>query len=380
MLIQVLTCAVEKMLIKVIKILLFLFVVRQLIWLILLAGFHKTMWNHWPGPCRNVAPIEEGAEDIVVTKEGMAIISSGVDISYRGELTDPRFKNAEGKLFSFNFNNPTKNATKLDFKADFEFKPQGMSLWEADNGVKHIFVVNHRKAGEYVEIFKLSGTVEKPVVEHVRSVEDQLFTSLNDVIATGLDSFYATNDGLLRFSNFRIFERLFRLRLGSVVHFDGSSTRVVVPSTFEYNGMDMSTDGRFVFIASPFVSESITIYERSENNDLKFHQEVVVGTLIDNIYYDPETADLWCGCAPIAHRMIEALENADAPWAPSFVLRVKGLGPKDKPFETFKLYDVFADDGILMSSSASAVVRGNKLLIGSIHHKLSYCEMTNDLG
>lgn len=365
------------MLFKIIKLIIFLVIARHVHKMIMLMGFHITVWNHWPGPCRTVPPIEHGAEDVGLTKSGLAVVTSGCDISYRGEITDPRMSEAEGKLYAFDFNKPDKNAVELKFKADFDFVPQEISVWETESAI-HFFVVNHRKEGDTVEIFKLKGTVAEPVVEHLQSVKDPLFTSLNDVIATGFDSFYATNDGYFRFSSLRVFERLLNLPWGSVVHFDGQKTRTVLGKTFEYNGMDMSSDGRFVFIASPFVSSSITIYERSaETNDLTFHQEVVVGNLIDNIFYNPETGDLWCGCAPKAHRMLEAFMNVDV-WAPSFVLRVRPLGPKDRPFETYKVYDVFSDDGNLLSSSASATVKGNHLLIGSIHQKMAYCEMKSE--
>ncbi|XP_071838424.1 serum paraoxonase/arylesterase 2-like [Apostichopus japonicus] len=366
------------MLLKSIAILAALFVIRYLAKQVLLLGFHKTAFTHWPGPCRSVSPVEHGAEDMVLTKNGLAIITSGIDVAYRGDVTDPRISAAPGKLFAFNFNKPEQNATALEFAigTDSEFSPHGISIWEEGSETR-IFVVNHRQDAETIEIFKLIGDIAKPKIEHIKSVQNPLFTSVNDVLATGPSSFYATNDGYLRFTAWRVLETLLSRPWGSVVHYDGSEAKVVVDSTFEYNGMGLSLDGQFVYIARPF-SSSIMIYERSsETNDLAFHQEIAIGALPDNIFVHPVTGDLWSGCTAILHRLLAAFENIDN-WAPSLVVRVRPLGTKDHPFEQFKVYDVFSDDGHIMSSSSSAAVVGNGLLIGSVMQKLVYCDMKVD--
>lgn len=365
------------MLWKTIKILVALFVARHVVKLALLLGFHKTPLNHWPGPCRTVPPIEHGAEDIALTKSGLAIITSGIDVAYRGDLSDPRISEAEGKLFAFDFNHPEKNAVELKFSGNFEFVPHGIGLWESADDGTYVFVVNHRQEAETIEIFKLSGTTEKPVLEHVESVQDPLFTSMNDVVATGPRSFYVSNDGYLRFTAMRAVERLFNRPWGSVVHYNGKIARRVVDSAFEYNGMSLSRDGNFLFISCPFTS-SVTVYERStDSNDLSFHQEIQIGALPDNIFVHPETGDLWIGSSPIGHRVLAAFENLDN-WAPSQAIRVRPLGSKEEPFEKFKLYEAFYDDGYLMSTSSSVAVVGNRMLVGSVMHKLVFCEMKTE--
>ncbi|KAJ8031154.1 Serum paraoxonase/arylesterase 2 [Holothuria leucospilota] len=366
------------MLWKAIAILLALLVTRHFVNLALLLGYHKTsLMNHWPGPCRTVPPVENGAEDIALTKSGLAIITSGIDINYRADATDPRISEAEGKLFAFDFNHPEKNAVELKFTGDFEFVPHGIGIWESADDGTFLFVVNHRRDAETIEIFKLSGTAAKPILEHVESVQDPLFTSMNDVVATGPRSFYVSNDGYLRYTVMRAVERLFNRPWGSVVHYNGKTARKVVDSAFEYNGMSLSRDGKFLFISCPFAL-SIAIYERStDSNDLSFQQDIHVGTFPDNIFVHPGTGDLWIGCSPIGHRVFAAFGNLDN-WAPSQAIRVRPLGTDAKPFEKFKLYEVYYDDAHLMSSSSSAVVVGNKLLVGSIVHKLVFCDMKTE--
>lgn len=368
------------MLLKTIKILIAFFVIKFLAEQILLLGFHKTALNHWPGPCRTVPPVTNGAEDMVVTKDGLAVITSGIDTLYRGDITDPRISAAKGKLFFFDFDKPEKNATELEFgsEVNFEFSPHGISIWEGTNGETHLFVVNHRHDAETVEIFKLLvADKSNPKIKHIESIQNEHFTSVNDVLATGPNSFYATNDGYLRYTAWRGLERLLYRPWGSVVYYDGNDVKVLIDSAFEYNGMGLSQDGRFVYIASPFNS-AIRIYERDPvTNELTFHQAVHIGAMPDNIFVHPVTGDLWSGCTTIAHRLLAAFENIDN-WAPSMVVRVRPLGPKDRPFEQFKVYDVYSDDGNIMSTSSSAAVVGDRLLVGSIIHKLVYCEMKTD--
>ncbi|PIK36875.1 putative serum paraoxonase/arylesterase 1-like [Apostichopus japonicus] len=196
------------MLLKSIAILAALFVIRYLAKQVLLLGFHKTAFTHWPGPCRSVSPVEHGAEDMVLTKNGLAIITSGIDVAYRSDVTDPRITAAPGKLFAFNFNKPEQNATELEFAIGRIPNFPLMDKYLGGRNETRIFVVNHRQDAETIEIFKLIGDIAKPKIEHIKSVQNPLFTSVNDVLATGPSSFYATNDGYLRFTAWRVLETL----------------------------------------------------------------------------------------------------------------------------------------------------------------------------
>ena len=72
---------------------------------------------------------------------------------------------------------------------------------------------------------------------------------MNDLVATGPDSFYVTNDGCIRHpsSGMRLIpvELLTGWRCGSVVYYDGNSARTVGDGYNMANGINLSPDGRY---------------------------------------------------------------------------------------------------------------------------------------
>ena len=75
-------------------------------------------------------------------------------------------------------------------------------------------------------------------------------TRVNDLVATGPDSFYATNDGCIRWPKSRdrefLVEMLLLWNCGSIVYYDGISARVVGDGYLLANGLELSSDGRCV--------------------------------------------------------------------------------------------------------------------------------------
>lgn len=66
---------------------------------------------------------------------------------------------------------------------------------------------------------------------------------MNDVVATGPDSFYATNlDYLRRGMTKQMLEFVLDLHWGSVVFYDGQSGREVVSGLHHPNGISISPD------------------------------------------------------------------------------------------------------------------------------------------
>merc|ERR1712179_824245 len=82
--------------------------------------------NVRPGKCRVVSGIECGSEKIAVSEGGLAFITNGLR-----EMTRCNRDYLRGNLYTFDFNNPNNNVTKLKiissdgFDAD-GFAPHGM--------------------------------------------------------------------------------------------------------------------------------------------------------------------------------------------------------------------------------------------------------------
>lgn len=346
---------------------------RQILFFVDVLGYFGTIRTHWPGPCRNIDPITSGAETIVVTKDGLAFITSGLVPEYRGEIVDPRMKATfEGKIYLFDLNKPEKQAKSLKIDKKIDFMPHGMSLLEDESsGEIKLFVVNHREHEDTIEIMLYDREVD--ILRHITTISDPLFTSLNDVAAYGPNSFYVSNDGYFRNSSLRIPERLLTLPWGSLIYCEDTRCRKVISSSYEPNGVALSLDKSMVFVNMPFF-KSIHVYKVTSDNSLDLQHELNVATSFDNVYVHPITGDLWLGALALPYRVAEAASNISYK-APALACRLGFHGPTTDPFSSFQLFEVFADTTGLVSTSSSVVEYQGKLLIGSIFHKLAYCEV-----
>ncbi|CAJ0947579.1 unnamed protein product [Ranitomeya imitator] len=89
----------------------------------------------------------------------------------------------------------------------------------------YLFVVNHPHYKSTVEIFKFAE--EENVLVHLKTIKHSALHNVNDIVAVGPESFYATND--FYFSDFimRLIEMVFGLRLTNVVYYSPGEVREV---------------------------------------------------------------------------------------------------------------------------------------------------------
>ncbi|XP_070532154.1 serum paraoxonase/arylesterase 1-like [Ptychodera flava] len=337
-------------------------------------GYHKTIYKHYPGPCRVVPGVETGSEDIAVTSNGLALISSGVRVkgfAIHPARTPPILK---GKIFLFDFNHPEKNLVEVPLKGSIDaasFYPHGLSLYEdPKTGEKRLFVVNHHLSDQdRVEIFRFD---EKSTsLHHLKTVTGETMYSLNDVVAVGPETFYFTNDLYYVTKFAKYYEVLAGLSFGTVGFYDGQD-RIVADGFKMSNGINKSPDGRYVYVAAA-LDEKLTVFERKDDGSLEEIQRIDVCSGLDNIEVDKKSGDLWLGCHPVSHMFMEHTENFTKP-AGSQVLRVQ-LESKSAPYARVDIREVLMDDGSLVSGSSVASYYDNKLLVGTVFDKLAYCEI-----
>uniref|UniRef100_A0A667YCQ9 Paraoxonase n=1 Tax=Myripristis murdjan TaxID=586833 RepID=A0A667YCQ9_9TELE len=142
--------------------------------------------------CHLLKDIEYGAEDLTILGNGLAFISTG--LKYPGM---PSFSDDPGKIYMLDLldPNPKPTAVELQIKGQLDlnsFNPHGISVYtdDADSSI-YLFVVNHPHHGSQVEIFQF---VEENTLLHLKTISHPLLHSVNDIVAVGVESFYATND------------------------------------------------------------------------------------------------------------------------------------------------------------------------------------------
>jgi arylesterase/paraoxonase len=242
-------------------------------------------------------------------------------------------------------------------------RPHGMGLHKQPSGELRIFAVQHGETGESVEIFRAEQEPEggglREVLRHVRSVRDPAFISINDVAATGPESFYVTNDHGRPPRWGHVLEDFALLSRASLVYFDGSAARTVESGLRYANGVSVDPDGRYVLVAET-TARRLSVFARTPDGGLQGASRTALDTAPDNLARD-EHGRYFIGAHPSTFQF---LRHARAPGrsSASQALRFR-LGPDGAPTE---LTTVWIDDGKAFSGSSVAAVHGRFMIVGGV--------------
>ncbi|CAH1242945.1 PON1 [Branchiostoma lanceolatum] len=323
--------------------------------------------NHVPGPCRFFEGVEQGSEDIVLTSSGLAFISSG--LTPRGFNLDPVYSSFVPRIFVFDFQNPSNGAKKVNIvprSLEEDFVPHGLSVHEYDLGGVRLFVVNHAKGHEErVEIFRFDAASNS--LNYIRSVTHPLLYSLNDIVAIGPESFYATNDKYSTGFYSRNVETWLLLPWSNVVYYGDGEATIVADGFRTANGINLSPDGNFVYVADSNTGV-VSVYHRQEDDTLRRSHDISLHTTVDNVFVDAKSGNLSVGAHPKPIQLAEHFQNASRPCG-SQVLRVENPAEKDA-----RITEVYSDDGRSgLWGSTVGCYHNKQLLIGTVNHKLMLC-------
>ncbi|MBW1779666.1 MAG: strictosidine synthase family protein [Deltaproteobacteria bacterium] len=314
------------------------------------AGEFKTIVPNKMDACHVITGVQSSEDITIHPQTGMAFISS--------DDRRPSFDGMRGKQGAvFGFDLSAKDPTLVNLTRDLalEFHPHGIGLLVGKGGVDSLFVVNHRSDGHFVEIFDIADGK----LIHRTSVSGELMHSPNDVIPVGPNAFYVTNDhgNTTRFG--RTLEDYLQLARSYVLYYDGDRFRKVAGELAYANGINISHDGKTVYVAAT-VGGNIYLYHRdAESGSLTLRQVIDLGTGVDNIELDSR-GDLWVGAHP---RLLTFVQYAKDPntRSPSQVLLIR-LGEAGQ----HRVEEIYVDEGEPLSGSSVAACFNNTLLVGSV--------------
>ncbi|KAG7242154.1 hypothetical protein INR49_024200 [Caranx melampygus] len=312
--------------------------------------------NHLPN-CVALKNLDYGSEDITILGDGLAFISTG--LKYPGIPSS----DVTGKIFSLDLQDSRMKPVELRMPRNFDlesFNPHGISVYtDPRDDTIYLFVVNHPQHKSQVEVFRF--VEDNHSLEYLKTIKHELLYSLNDIVAVGVDSFYATNDHYFSSEILKgVVEPLLAQPWANVVYYSPKDVKVVSEGYYFANGINISPDKRHIYVADLF-DHNVHVLERKEDNTLVSVKSVAVGSLCDNIEVDPETGDLWLGCHPNAWKAF-MFDPKDPPG--SEVIQIQKIH-SDEPVVT----QVYADDGHVIMGSSVAATYGGKLLIGTVFHK-----------
>lgn len=328
--------------------------ITLVILLFVLAFLLRTLWNsgfftkiepHFEGKVIEIKGFN-GAEDITIDKTtGLALISSG-----RFDENAPN-----GKIYLLNLKEEAPKPVSLTDSLPFDdFHPHGISLYQSPDGEKLLFVVNHKKSLETsIEIFRFTDSA----LVYKESISNDLFVSPNDIVGVGARQFYLTNDHDEKKSSWRSKKDLLQIPMGNVCYFDGTKASIMADGFLYANGINVSQDGKKVFVAAT-TGKKIIVFDRDiASGKLKENTDIPINGA-DNIEVD-ESGDLWIGCHP---KLLAFLGHSKdhSKFSPSEVIKISLEG--EKPV----LESIYLNDGTPLSGSSVGAVWRNKMLIGSV--------------
>lgn len=299
-----------------------------------------------------------GPEDIVIDRTtGIAYVSTVDRLSIINNKDGKNGAAIRGEIMALDLNQPDE---KLAFQpltagAPADFRPHGLSFLRSASGPSRLFAINHRADKKHtVEIFDIvpSG------LAHVKTVSSEKFTSPNDILATGPESFYVTNDAGGGFLT-RLIDFWRQRARADVTYFDGTDARLVADGFVMANGINQSADQKTVYVADTF-SRRLSFYDRNvQTGDLTKTGSLFVGTGLDNIDVADDGA-LWIAAHPKLFNLAGYLSGMDIA-SPSQVIRaVPGVD------QGGELRTVLLDLGDKLSGASVAASYGDRYLVGSI--------------
>ncbi|TDH11970.1 hypothetical protein EPR50_G00066080 [Perca flavescens] len=318
--------------------------------------------NHLPN-CVVLKNLDYGSEDITILGNGLAFISTG--LKYPGMPSS----DVPGKIFSLDMKDHRMKPVEMRMPRNFDlesFNPHGISVFtDLRDDAIYLFVVSHPQHKSQVELFQY--VEDDHSLLHLKTIKHDLLHSVNDIVAVGVDSFYATNDHYFTHELLKgLVEPFLSQPWTNVVYYSPKEVKVVSDGYYLANGINISPDKRHIYVVDLF-GHNVHVLERKEDNGLVTVKSVAVGSLCDNVEVEPETGDLWLGCHPNAWKLF-MFDAEDPPG--SEVIQIQNIH-SDQPVVT----QVYADDGHVLHGSSVAATYGGKLLIGTVFHKALCCDL-----
>jgi arylesterase / paraoxonase len=282
------------------------------------AGEFTTLAPVFDGTCTDVGGLP-GAEDIVLDRAAgtMFIASDDRRATAAGKPT-------RGAIYVL----PIRGAEAISARMDATggkpaaFHPHGISRFVDAAGKTTIMVVNHPKGfnnydGTTVEIYDAGAD---NALVHRRTVLVPGLVRINDIAATGPDSFYATSESDLAPGSVGELMSIVTNsdRTGAVWHFDGTTGTKLGSGLGFANSLAMTKDGKTLY-ASGTTSRNIFIYDRdATTHAIKLRDKAFIGTGPDNLDVEDD-GRLWIASVPKLLSFVQHARDATK-GAPSQVI------------------------------------------------------------
>ncbi len=291
-----------------------------------------------------------GVEDIEIDREQRFLILSSDDRAARRDGAA-----VQGGLYLMRLDGLTFTPILLSQNFKEPFYPHGISMLKLAADQHRIWAINHVSGKHTIEVFDL---YHSDSLVYVETLQDELMISPNDVVALSENELYYTNDHG-KTSNLGILaENYLGLRASNVVHVKNEDYRIVAEDIAYANGINYDQERSLMFVASPR-DFMVKVYNRQENGDLDFIENIDAGTGVDNIEFDEEGA-LWIGCHP-SLLSFTSYAAGKKPFSASEAIKINYNGTGD-----YQQTTLYLDDGSNMAAATVAPIYQGKVFVGNV--------------
>lgn len=300
--------------------------------------------------CQTIAGVV-GAEDMQVDTRDRLLIASASDRRHMGSTADG--------IYALALDKPEAGFVKLAGTPKV-FHPHGLSLFRAADGTLTLMAVNHLSADRHaIDIFQVAVENGTARLNEVGAIEGDKLIHPNDVLAVGEAQFYVTNDHGSRTGLGMTLENYLTLPRADVLYYDGLTFREAATGLVFANGINVSNDGRHVYVA-----ESTTRRVQSFARDVFSGKLTPEATLDfpsgpDNIDTAPD-GTLWIAGHPKMFDLVAYASDPSKP-SPTEIFKVSTKDGAPQSVET-----VYVDPGHAIGAGSVGVTFGHDLYIGSI--------------
>ncbi|KAI8898244.1 hypothetical protein BC833DRAFT_448859 [Globomyces pollinis-pini] len=302
--------------------------------------------------CQLISPELFGCEDAQVHESGLVFLACAKNLEERRAWWPP-IDNFDTSVESHSaltvFNLTSNESFELElkgFKSEFSAHGLGILTNPSDPNQVLIAALNHKRSGSVVERFTYQ--LGSKHVDHVKTVKNsELLYHPNDVVVTGVDTFYATND-LAYTGVLKELEVFTRRPYGHVVFYDGEKMRIVARNIAYANGISSSTDLSKIYVASA-CNQQVTVYERKDNDGLRLLDVIQLNAMADNLSVDIHTGDIYT--LGVQNGLIAKKASHDASVVcPSVGTKITINTDKDQFYgKKFKPEQLFYDNGEIVN-------------------------------
>lgn len=263
--------------------------------------------------------------------------------------------NMRGDIYVLNMNDEAAGIKLASVDMQGKFRPHGISLIKLESGAKRLFAISHPAAGEsQVEVFN----VVQGKLTHLNTITG-LTGGLNSIVALDGERFYATQDGSTKGIS-SLVNGVLNLKYSEVIYYDGTTSKVVADGFAYANGIELSSDGKTLYV-SDTLDRTLTFFDRDlTNNELTQSGSLYLDAGGDNIRRNRDGNFFIAGHPKMFSSFFYLMGLTDM--APTAIFNA--IPPKDGQGGELRM--IHLEEGGLMSAASGAVKYRDKMYVASV--------------